>query len=264
MGIARRLYRPRVLALVFGPYFAIILFGSWTFASGLAVPWYGAELSRWLYMTYIVAAAVFLCGAGLLAFKIVDAFEGRIREVNRQLGRFLWDEGIVLPTDPVEDEADGGEPYPADPIESSLDDIFEALGDVQSQAVQEVLVETRRPPATLSDPVQAARATMMQRDLLRRRAGLQRHQTFLLFFLVGPIGMAVAMIGISMVMLPGTDAMLQSFHQLNTAVILGFSYSWPGLAAYFAASVLGAAGGLRAERKQKKTVRKRKNRESDE
>src|SRR3972149_6732533 len=181
MPLATWLYRPRVLACVFGAYFAIVMLASWMFASTLQQPWFGAELSRWVYMSFIVASAVFLCGTGLLAFKIQEAFEGRVRTVNRQLGKYLWDKGIVMPPD-----GDAGL----------------ANGDVD---------------LNIADAVEDARGAMLQRDLLRRRAGLRRHQDYLLQFLAGPVGLAVGILGISMLMLPATDVMLPTNHGLNTA-----------------------------------------------
>ena len=263
MGLRSRLFRPRVLAVVFGTYFAVILFAAWMFGTRLEVPWYGPELSRWVYMTYVVSSAVFLCGSGLIAFKIVDAFEARVREVNRELGKFLWDQGIVLPPGgssdpPAEDEsADSEESFGAD-----LEELLEVLGEVQTEAVQEVLVNSLAANRT-ADPVEEAQGAIMQRDLLRRRAGLRRHEDYLLRFLVGPVGIAAGMLGTSMIMLPATDGMLQSNFGLNTFLILGFAYTWVGLAAYFGASVLGVASSLRRERKERRKERKRRVQTSD-
>ena len=265
MPLASWLYRPRVLACVFGAYFAIVMFASWMFASKLQVPWFGAELSRWVYMSFIVASAVFLCGTGLLAFKIQDAFEGRVRTVNRQLGKYLWDKGIVMPPDGDAGLANGDVDLNiADAVGGDLDEMLEVLGEVQTEAVQEMLVDTSGEVVEETDAVEDARGAMLQRDLLRRRAGLRRHQDYLLHFLAGPVGLAVGILGISMVMLPATDVMLQTFHGLNTALILGFSYAWLGLAAYFGASVLGLAASLRTERKRRRKERRRRIRKDDE
>src|SRR5437660_1290817 len=63
--MARQL-RPRVLAVGFGIYFAIIGIGSWQFAQSLPGPWYPADITRWVYTTYMLVAAIFLVGlAGL-------------------------------------------------------------------------------------------------------------------------------------------------------------------------------------------------------
>lgn len=259
MSLRSRLFRPRVLALVFGTYTVVVLFAAWMFGTRLEVPWYGPELSRWVYMTYIVSSAVFLCGTGVLAFKIIDAFEARVREVNRELGQFLWNQGVIVPpaasADSPDEEgtAESDEPFGAD-----LEELLEVLGEAQTEAVQEVLVNSSGGAKGTGDAVEEAREAIMQRDLLRRRAGLRRHEEYLLRFLVGPVGVAAGILGISMVMLPATDVMLQSNFGLNAALILGFAYVWVGVAAYFGVSVLGIAASLRRERKERRKERKRR------
>jgi len=41
----------------------------------------------------------------------------------------------------------------------------------------------------------------------------------------------------------GADAFAQTFHHLNTAVILGIGYSWIGVGWYIALTVYGLVGG---------------------
>jgi len=53
----------------------------------------------------------------------------------------------------------------------------------------------------------------------------------------------VVILGISGAMLPAADGMLQSYHQLNTALILGIGYGWLGVGAYFAAALAGILKG---------------------
>ena len=48
---------------------------------------------------------------------------------------------------------------------------------------------------------------------------------------------AASFVGLAAAMLPGVDGMLVSFHQLNTALILGLAYGWAGLAAYAALAI---------------------------
>jgi hypothetical protein len=265
MRIAGRICRPPVLAAIFGSYFAIVMFESWTFSSKLASPWYGPDLSRWIYMSFVVASAVFIMGVGMLAFQIENAFENRVREINRQLGALLWDAGTAFPLveglpPPSDEDAEEN----VDPTERELDEMLEVLGDAQAQVAQEVLVGSSAGTVEEVDPVEAAQDAMLQQNLLRRREGLKRHEDFLMRFLPGPMGVAVGVLGISMVMLPATDVMLQTFHGLNTALILGFSYAWIGLAAYFGASVLGLAASLRTERKRRRKERRRRIRKDDE
>src|SRR6267378_5131279 len=84
--MARQL-RPRILAVGFGVYFAIIGIGSWQFAQGLPPPpWYGVDITRWIYTTYMLVAAIFLVGLAGLGLSIRASFSRQIREVDARLG----------------------------------------------------------------------------------------------------------------------------------------------------------------------------------
>src|SRR5437660_9509912 len=77
--MARQL-RPRVLAVGFGIYFAIIGIGSWQFAQSLPGPWYPADITRWVYTTYMLVAAIFLVGLAGLGLSIRASFSRQLRE----------------------------------------------------------------------------------------------------------------------------------------------------------------------------------------
>src|SRR5438445_5179475 len=83
--MARQL-RPRVLAVGFGIYFAIIGIGSWQFAQSLPGPWYPADITRWVYTTYMLVAAIFLVGLAGLGLSIRASFSRQLREVDTRLG----------------------------------------------------------------------------------------------------------------------------------------------------------------------------------
>ena len=253
MPIAGRFYRPRVLAMVFGSYFAFVLFVAWTFASNLSGARYGPDLSRWVYMCFILSSTIFIMGAGILGFNVQNALETRVREINRELGSMLWDSGTVIPPAAVlasSGDEDDEEKASDDVMARELDAILEAVGEAQALSAEAVMHESSDGTVAEEDAVDAAREAVIQRNLLRRRQGLKRHQEFLLRFLPGPVGLAVGIFGISMAMMPASDGMLQSFYQLNTALILGFGYGFIGLAAYFAASIVGIVTSLRRERKR--------------
>ena len=253
MSFAGRFYRPRVLAAVFGSYFASVMFAAWTFASGLSGPWYGPDLSRWVYMSFTLVAAIFIMGAGILGFNVQNALDSRVRAMNREIGSMLWDSGTVVPPAAVLDSSadeDDDENVSGDVMARELDAILEAVGEAQAVSAEALMYESSNGTVEEDDAVNAAREAVIQRKLLRRRQGLKRHQEFLLRFLPGPVGVAVGIFGISMAMIPASDGMLQSFHQLNTALILGFGYGFMGLAAYFVASIVGILTSFRRERKR--------------
>src|SRR3972149_7503324 len=79
-----RTIRPRALGAAFGVFFAVIALVAWNFASGLPTPWYGSELSRWIYTTNMVVAAIFLMGLGDLGLSLRKSFNRQIRELERR------------------------------------------------------------------------------------------------------------------------------------------------------------------------------------
>lgn len=252
MTIAGRICRPGVLAAIFGTYFGVVMLIAWSFASNLTVTWFDSALTRWVYMTQILASTVFLVGLALLSFHIQNVFGDRVREINRQLGIIIWSgvtstEDVEIPPAAKKAEAELGED---DPTQRDLDEMLEVLGEAQNQ---EVLGPTSGTDGGQEEEMEAEEI-MVRRDLVRRRTGLRQQQDFLTRFLPGPMAVAVIILGISMALLPASDGMLQSLFHLNTAIILGFSYGWFGLAAYFATSLLGIVGSLRTERKRRLRV----------
>lgn len=253
MTFAGRLYRPRVLAAVFGAYLGLVMLASWYFASTLDNPWYGPDLTRWVYTAYILVAAVFLAGVGALAVQIQNSFEARVREVNRQLGSLLWEAGTPFPVGDGREDSEGpaADPERGDPEERILNEVLETMGEAQTQEGQQLLLESAPAVEDEDTAVEMAREAMLQRELMRRRDGLKLHQGFLARFLPGPTAVAVGFLGVSAAMLPASEGMLQTMHRWNTTLILGFAYGWVGLAAYFAVSILGVVTSLRTERKKR-------------
>src|SRR6266571_3268588 len=80
--------RPRTLAIIFGAFFAVVGYFSWTFAAALPPPgWFPADITRWIYTTYMLVAAIFLVGLGGLALSIRRSFARQIRELEGRLQR---------------------------------------------------------------------------------------------------------------------------------------------------------------------------------
>src|SRR5256712_1762871 len=80
--------RPRTLAIIFGAFFAVVGYFSWTFAAALPPPgWFPASITRWIYTTYMLVAAIFLVGLGGLSLSIRRSFARQIRELEGRLKR---------------------------------------------------------------------------------------------------------------------------------------------------------------------------------
>ena len=244
MTRARRLQRPRTIAATFGAYIAAVIGLAWFLVRTGGIPPIDPTLGRWIAFAYLVAASVFLVGLGLLAFRIQNAFEGRVREANRRLGSLVWDGGTSFEYDDVVAAQEGGRP--TDRGDEELVEILESLGEAQSQAFLEPS------GAEAPDIVELAEDATTQRILLQRRRALKEHEEFLTRFLPGPMVVSAAFIGVSALMLLGPDAMPGLLLGLDAVLVLVLAFGWPGLAGYFGASILAVIGSMRTERRVRK------------
>ena len=227
MGVADRVLRPRVLGVVFGSYVAGVLIVALYFADHLSSAWYNPDVSRWTYTAYLLAATGFLIGSALLAFRLDQSFAKRIREINRELGSVLWDGMSALALGNPAATADREELLVAAKGRSH-DEILETLGEAQTESV---FREGEAPEAGLV-------MDAMQREMIRRREAVRKQRRLLAGFLPGPLVLACIVLGISAAMLPAVEGMLETYFELNTALILGLAYSWIGIAAYFVAALV--------------------------
>src|SRR5712691_12477190 len=77
--------RPGTLAAGFGAYFVIVEIIAWFFSQSSG--WkYPAEITRWVYTTYMILAAIFLVGLGGLGLSIRKAIVQRIRDLDQRSG----------------------------------------------------------------------------------------------------------------------------------------------------------------------------------
>src|SRR2546427_4136937 len=79
--------RPRTLSIIFGVFFALVAYFSWTFAGAQTQPWFPVSITRWIYTTYMFVAAIFLIGLGGLALSIRRSFARQIRELEGKFAR---------------------------------------------------------------------------------------------------------------------------------------------------------------------------------
>src|SRR5437773_11462661 len=86
--MAKRI-RPAVLGAGFGMYFLVVGAIAWQFAQGLPNPWLEKDITRWVYMTDMLVAAVFLVGLGGLGLSIRSSFSRQIRDVDPRLGSLV-------------------------------------------------------------------------------------------------------------------------------------------------------------------------------
>ena len=127
--------RPRTLAIIFGAFFAAVAYFAWTFAAGLPPPgWFDAGITRWIYTTYMLVAAIFLVGLGGLALSIRRSFARQIRDLEGRLQRGSSNPGYnynTLPP-PLPDTTTS-----RDHVDRDIDELLESLSEVEASAARD-------------------------------------------------------------------------------------------------------------------------------
>jgi hypothetical protein len=125
-----------------------------------------------------------------------------------------------------------------DTVDRDIDELLESLSEVEASA-------TREAQRMDSSEGSAAVGDYDDSGLVDRRDRLIARRRYLGRFLIGPGIVAGIILGLSGMMLPGSDGFAQSAWRLNTTLILGIGYSWIGVGWYIAATVYGLVGGGR-------------------
>jgi len=235
--------RPRTLAIIFGVFFALVAYFAWTFAAGLPPPgWFPADITRWIYTTYMLVAAIFLVGLGGLALSIRRSFARQIRELEGRLQRGSSNPGFDAMPPPLPDTTTS-----RDHVDRDIDELLESLSEVEASAARDARAMEMEPGGVHDVPTIEA----TDREIAVRRTRLIQRQKLLGRFIIGPAAAAAFILGVSGMMLPGADGFAQNQFVLNAALILGISYSWIGVGAYIAATVaaLVSRGGGKGKRK---------------
>ncbi len=155
-----RSLRPRTLAVGFGLYFALIGLASWGFAQSLPAAWYLPDITRWVYSTYMVLAAVFLVGLGGLGVSVRRSFARQLRELDRRGAGARRDSGSDSLPPPLPEAA------PArDPVDRDIDELLESLSEIEATSVRDAEtmertgMEPYAPGAGVADAAIAAQRT---------------------------------------------------------------------------------------------------------
>src|SRR5712691_7540195 len=235
--------RPRTLAIIFGAFFAVVGYFSWTFAAALAPPgWFPADITRWIYTTYMLVAAIFLVGLGGLSLSIRRSFARQIRELEGRFQRGSSNPGYDALPPPLPDTTSS-----RDHVDRDIDELLESLSEVEASAARDARAMEMEPGGVPDVPTIEA----TDHEIAVRRTRLVQRQKLLGRFTIGPAAASAFILGVSGMMLPGSDGFAQSQFVLNAALILGISYSWIGIGAYVAATVaaLVSRGGGKGTRK---------------
>ena len=228
--------RPRTFAAVFGVFFLMVGVAAWQFEQGPGAFAYEASITRWVYLTYMLVAAVFLIGLAGLGLSIRASFARQIRDIDMRLGDMVRGSGESLPPPLPERNS-------RDTVDRDIDELLESLSEVEASA-------TREAQRMDSSEGSAAVGDYDDSGLVDRRDRLIARRRYLGRFLIGPGIVAGIILGLSGMMLPGSDGFAQSAWRLNTTLILGIGYSWIGVGWYIAATVYGLVGGGREGRRR--------------
>src|SRR2546426_10075860 len=234
--------RPRTLSIIFGVFFALVAYFSWTFAGAQTQPWFPVSITRWIYTTYMFVAAIFLIGLGGLALSIRRSFARQIRELEGKFARGSPNNpgSDALPP-PLPDTTSG-----RDHVDRDIDELLESLSEVEATAARGARAMEMEPGGIPDVPTIEA----TDREIAVRKSRLVQRQKLLSRYVVGPAAASALILGISGMMLPGADGFAQSSFTLNTALILGMSYSWIGVGAYIAATIAALVSGGRGTRRR--------------
>ncbi len=235
-----RAARPRTLSLVFGVYFLLMAIIAWFSSVALGYK-YSVDITKWTFAIYLVVGAVFLVGILLAALWSMRYLDGRIDKL----------EGAADPDVEVESDEElvVDEPMPDD-VPPPLEETAAPAGDHVDRDIDELLVslqemeaeaETAQEPAEIEAPARAAVAREKRVSTLmesKQLAALRKKRDGVAYYFGGPALAAIGAIGLSAAMLPGGDQFLQTYYTFNTALLLGLGYTFVGIAAYVAASIL--------------------------
>src|SRR6266571_2847069 len=121
--------RPRSLAAGFGVYFLVIAFIAWGDAQSQGL-WFEKDITRWVYTTYMLVAAIFLVGLGGLGVSVRRSFTRQIHELDRRsASRNPGSEGLPPPlpeTTAVRDHVD-----------RDIDELLESLSEIEQTTAQD-------------------------------------------------------------------------------------------------------------------------------
>ncbi len=237
-----RVARPRTLSLVFGVYFLLMAIIAWY--SGIALGYhYSVDITRWTFTIYLLVGAIFLVGILVAALWSMHYLDGRIAKLEGSAdAEAEAGEGPVVEESMPDEVPPPLEETPApggDHVDRDIDELLVSLQEMEAEAeTAEETVEVEEPAKAPAKTAVASEKRVSSLMESKQLAALRRKRDGIAYYFGGPALAAIGAVGISAAMLPGSDAFLQSNYALNTSLLLGLGYTFVGIAAYVAASVL--------------------------
>lgn len=241
-----QILRPRTLAFLFLGYLLVVAITAALFAVGPGSSYkYTPDVTLWGFGTFLLLAGILFAVISLVA-------TGSLRHVNNLISQAEMRAAAAGEIPAQGSEETGEESYeglPAplpepgaemDQAEHDIDDLLAALGEMETTIGREesVSVVQVEEPEQLPSAVPKGRVEV-RASSARTLERLQKRRMLIAQFFTWPALLDIVIIGISAIVLPGADGLLQSYNQLNTALLLGLAYSFPGVALYAGLSVGG-------------------------
>src|SRR5256712_9347735 len=199
------------LAIIFGAFFAVVGYFPGPFGAALPPPgWFPADITRWIYTTYMLVAAIFLVGLGGLSLSIRRSFARQIRELEGRFQRGSSNPGYDALPPPLPDTTSS-----RDHVDRDIDELLESLSEVEASAAPDARAIGMEPGGIPDVPTIEA----TDREIAVRRTRLIQRQRLLGRFVIGPAAASAFILGASRMMLPGADGFAQSQFILNSALI---------------------------------------------
>ncbi len=240
--VSERVLRPRTLSVIFGVYFLLMAIIAWYSGQTLGYH-YSVDTTRFSFTIFLLAGAIFLVGVGVAAVLSARSLDARIArlESGAESDDAVYEEVVV--SEEVSDEVPPPlEDAPAesgDHVDRDIDELLVSLQEMEDAGATE---EAAEPEAAEPAPAPAARTVKAKPTAslgdTKRLVLLRRKRDGITSYFAGPALAAIGAIGISAAVLPGNDVFLQSYWQLNTSLLLGLAYTFVGISAYVAASIL--------------------------
>lgn len=219
--------RPRLLALLFGGYFAGVAIGAYYYAATASrSAWYVGFPAFALYSATLVGSLVLLVGLGLI---LATAARARPAPAPGMDAAALRARFAVLQSHVEEAEHRN--------LREAVDDLDELL-DALTDPLEETPTDLKEAPTEAE--VRALKAELAAVGAALEDAEAAKHAPLrpLVLAALGPGVVATVYLGISAMMLPGIEGFAASSYVLSNALILTIAYGWIGLAAYALASFL--------------------------
>jgi hypothetical protein len=238
---SERVSRPRTLSAVFGAYFLLMAIIAWYSGQSLGYR-YLADTTRFSFMIYLIVGAIFLAGVLVAAVLSARSLDARIEKLEAAAPNEAVIEEVLITEatpDVVPPPLDETPNPTSEHVDRDIDELLVSLQEMEQDAGSEEAEQVVAPPAreTSVERTVAENPLALSSDS-KRLTILRKKRDGLIGYVAGPALASIGVIGVSAAMLPGSDNFLQTYSQLNTSLLLGLAYTFVGIAAYVAASVL--------------------------